>query len=128
MQGYGKNAFLKTADSLSEADEKDISYIFARLHDILAKQTPQTFARTVMQAPGHPLSAFRANYLCAMVEFTAQRNGCRPPDWTADTEPLDTPWFAAPEMKSLRLYLLTVSPPPFRRRNIFVDSSVGSRI
>jgi hypothetical protein len=29
---------------------------------------------------------------------------------------------------SLRLYLLTHSPAPFRRRNIFIDASVGSRV
>lgn len=28
---------------------------------------------------------------------------------------------------SLRLHLLTRSPPPFRRRNLFVDSSIGQR-
>ena len=29
---------------------------------------------------------------------------------------------------SLRLHLLTHSPPPFRLRNIFIDSSVGTRM
>jgi hypothetical protein len=29
---------------------------------------------------------------------------------------------------SLRLYLLTHSPPPFRRRNIFIDATVGSSV
>jgi hypothetical protein len=32
------------------------------------------------------------------------------------------------ELQSLRLYLLTHSPPPFRARNIFIDSSLGDRI
>ena len=36
-------------------------------------------------------------------------------------------WFAS-ELKSLRLHLLTKSPAPFRRRNLFVDSTLGDRV
>jgi hypothetical protein len=31
-------------------------------------------------------------------------------------------------LQSLRMHLLTHSPPPFRRRNIFIDSSLGQRV
>jgi hypothetical protein len=42
-------------------------------------------------------------------------------------KPLERPWFAS-SLKSLRLHLLTASPPPFRRRNLFVDSTIGDRV
>jgi len=32
------------------------------------------------------------------------------------------------ELLGLRLHLLTHSPAPFRRRNIFIDASVGARV
>jgi len=37
------------------------------------------------------------------------------------------PWFAVP-FPSLRPYLLRVSPVAFKRRNIFIDSTVGDRV
>jgi len=50
-----------------------------------------------------------------------------PPAWTRAIAPLTDPMFGS-ALSSLRLYLLTHSPAPFRRRNIFIDSSVGSRV
>jgi hypothetical protein len=32
------------------------------------------------------------------------------------------------DLQSLRLHLLTHSPPPFLARNIFVDATLGDRI
>jgi len=49
------------------------------------------------------------------------------PPWPRATAPLAEPVFGSALM-SLRLYLLTHSPAPFRRRNIFIDASVGSRV
>ncbi len=42
-------------------------------------------------------------------------------------EPLPLPVFAVP-WQSLRAHLLLESPVPFRRRNIFIDSSIGARV
>jgi len=67
------------------------------------------------------------NYLAAMIEHAAHRAGVRPPEWTAEIEPSPEPWFPASSQK-LRDYLLAVSPVPFRRRNIFIDSSLGDRV
>jgi hypothetical protein len=41
--------------------------------------------------------------------------------------PLAEPVFAS-SLQSLRLHLLVLSPAPFRRRNIFIDSTLGARI
>ncbi len=65
--------------------------------------------------------------LHCIVEHTAAIKGVDPPRWLLTVEPLGAPWFAS-SLKSLRLYLLTHSPPAFRRRNLFVDSSVGQRV
>ena len=103
------------------------SFTFAELQDWFNRLTGGEFMRAVRHAPEARLPVFEANYLAAIVEHAAVIKGVDPPRWTVTVEPLDAPWFAS-SLKSLRLHLLTHSPPPFRRRNLFVDSSVGQRV
>ena len=103
------------------------SFTFAEFQDWFNRLTGGEFTRAVCYAPEVRLSPFEANYLAAIVEHTAAMKGVDPPRWPLAVEPLDMPWFAS-SLKSLRLHLLTHSPPPFRRRNLFVDSSVGQRV
>lgn len=103
------------------------SYGLAHLHDFLARLDSRDFSLAVREPPAAPLQEFEANYVAAMIEHAAHLKEARPPDWVAAVPPLAEPWFGAP-VQSLRLYLLTSSPPPFRRRNLFVDSSVGDRV
>ena len=103
------------------------SFTFAELQDWFNRLTGSEFVRAVRYAPEARLPPFEANYLAAMVEHAAAIKGVNPPRWTVTVEALDTPWFAS-SLKSLRLYLLTHSPPPFRRRNLFIDSSVEQRV
>ncbi len=67
------------------------------------------------------------NYVAAMVEQAAQLKGVSPPRWTQEVEPLEEPYFAA-TFRYLRPHLLRVSPVPFKRRNIFIDSGLGDRV
>ena len=62
-----------------------------------------------------------------MVEQAADQKHLAPPAWVRDIVPLATPHFATP-LKSLRMHLLQAAPVPFKRRNIFVDAGVGSRV
>jgi hypothetical protein len=78
-------------------------------------------------APEARLPAFEAAYVAAMVEHAASRKRVPSPAWTADSAALQRPWFAT-QLRSLRLHLLTHSPLPFRRRNLFIDSSLGDRV
>lgn len=103
------------------------SFTFAEFQDWLNRLTGSEFVRAVRHAPEVQLPPFEANYLAATVEHAAAIKGVHPPRWTVAVEALDAPWFAS-SLKSLRLYLLTHSPPPFRRRNLFIDSSVGQRV
>lgn len=78
-------------------------------------------------APPARLTPYLANYVAAMTEVACAQRGVTPPSWCSATAPLVEPAFAS-ELLSLRLHLLTHSPAPFRRRNIFIDASVGSRV
>jgi hypothetical protein len=96
----------------------------AELNDLLTHAAGAEIER--LPAP-EIRDSYRINYVAAMVEVAAHRAGVMPPTWTAAVKPLDTPVFIDPSM-SLRAHLLTSSPPPFRRRNIFIDSSIGDRV
>jgi hypothetical protein len=71
--------------------------------------------------------AYVTNYVAAMVELAVHLRGVYPPSWTAEIAPLPEPVFFLP-WQSLRAHLLLESPVPFRRRNIFIDSSIGARV
>jgi hypothetical protein len=83
--------------------------------------------REAVASPPPALTPYFANYVAAMVEVACAQRGIASPAWTRTIAPLTEPVFGSALM-SLRLYLLTHSPAPFRRRNIFIDSTVGSRV
>ena len=121
-------AFRRLVRTLGTATSAERTFVLAAIHDLLAKLDGDSCTAVTDTDPGvTDLSPFSANYLCGMVECTAWRNGVRPPGWTRRVPPLAEPWFAT-EMPGLRLHLLASSPVPFRQRNIFIDSMVGSRV
>lgn len=103
------------------------AYVLAQIHDMLDAASADEFEQMVAQPPGVALSGYWANYVAAMIEYTASRKGKKPPSWAGRVPPLETPVFGS-ELENLRLYLLTHSPPPFRRRNILIDAAVGHRV
>ena len=103
------------------------AYILAEFHDFFKRLGPQEFSRATQYSPTAQLAPFEANYVAAMLEYTAAAKDVPVPGWVKDVVPLEMPWFAS-SLQSLRLYLLANSPPAFRRRNLFIDSSIGSRI
>ena len=103
------------------------AYALADLNDFLWSLNGNVLAATVRESPRIRLAPFEANYVAAMVTHTAALKNISPPHWIRDIEPPDKPWFAS-SLKSLRLYLLTHSPPAFRSRNLFVDSTIGGRV
>ncbi len=62
-----------------------------------------------------------------MTETACNMRGLPLPAWTRRIEALPEPVFGS-ALPTLRLYLLTHSPAAFRRRNLFIDSSVGARV
>lgn len=122
------SARLRFEELLSRtADETSYRYSLAALNDLLTSIAPADFAETVALPDPPALSPFLQNYVAAMVEQAAHLKEVPPPAWTGRVPPLATPYFAAP-LRALRLHLLRASPVPFKRRNLFVDSSVGQRV
>ena len=100
--------------------------VLAELNSWLASLGTEELGNAVASPPFGP-TPFLANYVAAMVEYACARQGAAPPPWTRAITPLSTPVFGSALM-SLRLYLLTHSPAPFRRRNIFIDATIGDRV
>ena len=108
-------------------DDEACRFGLAALNDFLSDLGVTEFVSAVESAELADLSPFVANYVCALVEQAAQLYNLPSPAWTNAVEPLSEPYFAAPLM-SLRPHLLRASPVPFRRRQLFVDSSLGDRV
>lgn len=120
-----QRAFEDLLESLKSAE--DAKYVLAEVHDLLNAAAGDEFDLMTANPPPVSLSPYWANYIAAMVEYAAAQKGRKAPSWTPKIPPLKHPVFGS-DLTSLRLYLLTHSPPPFRRRNIFVDSTIGQRV
>lgn len=103
------------------------SFVLAELNSLLSSLTPGEMRSAVGQPPAITLPPFLANYVAAMVEYGCARCQIPPPVWTRAIAPLEEAEFGS-SLQSLRLHLLTHSPPPFRLRNIFIDSTLGQRV
>ena len=102
-------------------------YVLAELNDFLTNLGPFELQQAVADPPQAVLDPYVANYVAAMIETAAGRADVPPPRWTAVIAALPEPVFGTP-LPGLRLHLLLRSPPAFRRRNIFIDASVGDRV
>ncbi len=109
------------------AASEEPSFALAELNDLLTSLTADEYGRAVREGPASRLAPLWENYVAAMVEQAAAQKGTKPPAWTLDVRPLDEPFFGS-SLPALRLHLMLNSPPPFHRRNIFVDSAVGDRV
>jgi hypothetical protein len=99
----------------------------AELNSLLATFTAGELRDATAAPLPSDLTPFLANYIAAMVEYACAKRGIAVPAWTRSIAPLADPVFGS-ELQSLRHYLLTHSPAPFRSRNIFIDSTVGDRV
>lgn len=121
-------AHLQFAELLRDlAGDGDRRFVLAELNDLLTGLSPMELREAVAEADLRSLSSFLQNYVTAMVGLAAQRKGVSPPPWTREVVPLEEPYFAT-DLPGLRLHLLRSAPVAFKRRNLFVDASIGDRV
>jgi uncharacterized protein (DUF1778 family) len=109
------------------ADADPPRFPLAELNDVLNGLAASAYPQAVEGVDVDRLSPYLQNYVTAMVEHAAHQKGVSPPEWARDVEPLEAPAFAVP-FPRLRTYLLRSSPVAFKRRNLFVDATVGDRV
>ena len=118
--------FARLLEALRNDDRP--GFALAELNDLLSGLTSGELCDAVKHADLTGLTPYFRNYVAAMVELAAHRRDVPPPAWVRDVEPMETePRFATP-LVGLRLHLLRTAPVPFKRRNIFIDSSIGDRV
>lgn len=103
------------------------SFALAEINSLLSRVTAAELREATASAPAVELSPFLANYVAAMIETACERRGLPVPSWVRSIPPLASPAFGS-TLQRLRLSLLTHSPAAFRRRNIFIDASLGDRV
>lgn len=110
-------------------DEAAARFALADLSDFLSGLGPMELSHAVARRPASvdALTPTLRAYVAAMVDVTARSLDTDPPAWTAAIQGPDLPHFAT-DLRSLRPHLLKASPVPFKRRNLFVDSTVGDRV
>jgi hypothetical protein len=109
------------------ADSASPRFALAELNSLLSNLTAGELRDAIATPPPPGLSPFLSNYIAAMVEYACGQRAVAVPEWTRSIEPLVEPVYGS-ALQSLRLYLLTHSPPPFRVRNIFIDATLGDRV
>ena len=67
------------------------------------------------------------NHLAGTLELAARRRRHEPPRWTDGVRVPVEPVFGS-SLGSVRLHLLTRAPVALRRRNLFMDASIGDRV
>ena len=117
--------FARALQGLADLDER--CFCLASATKEIYDLAPPDLEEAVEGASLRDLSPYLQNYVAAMVEHAAHLKGVRPPRWVRDVEPLEEPHFAS-SLTSLRAHLLRSAPVAFKRRNIFVDSTVGDRV
>lgn len=116
-------------DQLLQALREDDppGFALAELNDLLSGLSAGELRDALELASLEGLDPYLRNYVAAMVELAAHQREVAPPAWVREVEPLETPHFVTP-LAGLRLHLLKTAPVPFKRRNIFIDSSIGDRV
>jgi hypothetical protein len=108
-------------------DGREGRFAFAELNRFLTALSGAELAAAMESPPLDVKSSFVANYVAAMVEVACARRRIAVPAWVKAVPPLSEPVFGS-QLESLRLHLLAHSPPPFRRRNLFVDATIGDQV
>jgi hypothetical protein len=109
------------------ADSASPRLALAELNSLLSNLTAGELRDAIAAPPPRGLLPFLDNYIAAMVECACAQRAIAVPEWTRSIAPLAEPVYGS-ALLSLRLYLLTHSPPPFRVRNIFIDATLGDRV
>ena len=109
------------------AGEGEGRFALAELNALLTRVTGPELQEAIAGGIPRGLTPQLANTVAAMVEVACAKQQVALPAWTGQVAPLSEPLFGS-ALQSLRLYLLTRSPPAFRRRNIFVDATLDDQV
>jgi hypothetical protein len=106
---------------------KNRSFILNELASFLARLSGHELQMAIAKPINIGLSELMDNYVAAMIEQACVFKKIAPTLWLTEKTSVEQPFFGT-KLQSMRLYLLIVSPPSFKKRNIFIDSSIGELV
>ena len=115
------------AQTVARIGQGDGRFALAELNALLTRLTGPELHEAIGAGIPRELTPQLENTVAAMVETACAKRGIVVPAWTREIAPLTEPLFGS-ALQSLRLQLLIHSPPPFRRRNIFVDATLDDQV
>ena len=113
--------------NLQDLKLEDSHFCWAAIIDFLTPLDANQFQHLFQYAEQWNLDPENQNYLAATIERKALSLNIPAPKWLSEIAPCAYPYFED-ETPKLKQYLLLHGDPVFRRRNIFIDSSIGGRI
>jgi uncharacterized protein (DUF1778 family) len=117
-------AFAQALASLGQGEER---FALAEINALLTRLSAPELREAIAQELPRSLTPRLANTVAAMVETACAKRAVAIPGWAREITPLAEPVFGS-MLEGLRLYLLTHSPAPFRRRNIFIDATLDDQV
>jgi hypothetical protein len=114
-------------DAVKDCAGPESRFALAELNALLSSLSAGELREAIAAPATTSLTPFLANTIAAMVELACARRAMELPAWTRNIEPLEKPVFGS-TLQGVRLHLLKSSPASFRRRNLFVDATLGDRI
>jgi uncharacterized protein (DUF1778 family) len=106
---------------------KERSYVLNDFNAFLSSLDAQSLHDACGEDHKIKLDDLMANYVAAMIERAYFVKNLPSPKWLAEFDGVAEPFFAS-SIQAVRMHLLISSPPSFRRRNLFVDSSIGDLV
>lgn len=108
-------------------DSKERNFVINEIAVFLHRLSSEELHRAVSNPLEVGLNNLMDNYIAAMIEQTCVAKKIIAPVWLSEKTGVAEPFFGV-EFFAVRLYLLSVSPPSFRKRNIFIDASIGDLV
>ncbi|MDH3272298.1 MAG: DUF1778 domain-containing protein [Gemmatimonadota bacterium] len=118
-----RRGLAEAVNALIAASDRDgaLDSLRAQLRDL----SDERFVEAVSAPLETPLTPFLLNCVAASVEHECATRRLDPPRWIERIAPLSRPHFGR-DLRSLRPFLMRVSPPAFKRRRVFIEADRAS--
>jgi hypothetical protein len=114
-----RHALADKTEAFAQANDR--AGALSELGAHLAGLAPSDLSLAVSDIDVTELAPVLQNHVAAIVELATRSVGLEPPGWVGRIQPQRRPHFAR-DLPSLRPHQMRVTPVPFKRRNLFIDT------
>jgi hypothetical protein len=114
-----RHALADRTEAFAQANDRPSA--LSDLGAYLTGLAPSELSLAVSDIDVAELAPTLQSHVAAMVELVTRSVGLEPPGWAGRIQPQHRPHFAR-DLPSLRPHQMRVTPVPFKRRNLFIDT------